>query len=507
MAQRIEEHNPDRPVLEMTNISKSFGATVALDQVSLSICPGKVQALVGENGAGKSTLMKILSGALKPDSGIMHLGPKVYQPANTQDGKKSGIMMIYQELSLAPHMSVEDNIMLGAEPSIAGVINRKKVRNSVVEALNCFNHIDISPRTKIHDLSPAACQLVEICRAIVFGCRILVLDEPTSSLNSKDVDRLFEIIKQLTDKQIAVIYISHVLEEVRRIADEITILRDGKTVHRCDTVKITNAEIIRHMVGRNVEQLYPRSLRKPGQALLEVDNLSGRKKPKDVSLTLHRGEIVGIAGLMGAGRTELLRAIFGLEPVSSGKVRVGCFTGPQTPAAMLENGAGLLSENRKEEGLAISMTVADNLTLTRLDRLGTCGTISPNRQKKAAAALIEKVGIKAFSPFSSVESLSGGNQQKIALGRLLYHEADILLLDEPTRGIDVAAKSVIYQIIDELACGSSTQSPKAVLVVSSYLPELLGICDRIAVMCKGKLGKAYNVKDIDEHRLMLEATG
>ena len=272
----------------MTDISKSFGATVALELVSLKVYPGKVQALVGENGAGKSTLMKILSGALKPDSGTMHLGSKVYQPANTQDGKKGGVMMVYQELSLAPHMTVEENIMLGAEPSIAGIINHKKVRNSVLEALSCFNHIDIDPRTKICDLSPAACQLVEICRAIVFGCQILVLDEPTSSLNSKDIDRLFEIIKQLTDKQIAVIYISHVLEEVRRIADEITILRDGKTVHHCETEKITDAEIIHHMVGRNVEQLYPRSPRKPGEALLEIDNLSGRKNPKDVSLTLHR---------------------------------------------------------------------------------------------------------------------------------------------------------------------------------------------------------------------------
>jgi len=490
----------------MRGVCKRFGATVALDDVSLAVAGGEVHALVGENGAGKSTLMKVLSGAHSADHGSMTLDGAPFRPRNPLEARRHGVAMIYQELSLAPHLTVEENISLGLEPAAWGLIRRGQVRQMAVRALEHFAHPEIRPDVQVRQLSVGAQQLVEIARALAVGCQVLVLDEPTSSLGTRDVERLFELIGVLKGQGKSIVYISHVIEEVQQVADRVTVLRDGHVVGTRQVAGVTADEIVAMMVGRTVEELYPRSKRSPGEVVLDIEELAGEVKPESVSLELHRGEVLGIAGLVGAGRTEFLRALFGLEPIRSGKVRLGVYTGWASPHRRWNQGMGLLSENRKDEGLALSLTVADNVTLSKLRGFGPLGLILPSRQEAATRHWIERLDIRCRSAGEPAEDLSGGNQQKVAVARMLQHDVDVLLLDEPTRGIDVGSKALIYQLIDELACGADGE-PKAILMVSSYLPELMGICDRIAVMCRGRLGPAHAVDQIGEHQLMLEATG
>jgi ribose transport system ATP-binding protein len=495
--------------LEMQGICKRFGATTALQDVSIKVACGEVLALVGENGAGKSTLMKVLSGAVKADSGRVRLDGNPYQPNNPLEARRAGIAMIYQELSLAAHLSVAENIMLGMEPATFGVVNRREVRRRTIDAIKEFDNPELGPDVKVGTLSVGSQRLVEIARSLAIGCRVLVLDEPTSSLTQQDVRRLFELIGRLKKQGKAIVYISHFIEEVKQVADRVTVLRDGKVVVTSDVAFITTDEIIAQMVGRQVAELYPRSARRRGEVILDIEDLAGFDKPSAASLQLRRGEVLGIAGLVGAGRTELLRSLFGLDPVRKGTIRLGVYTGPASPVKRWMQGAGLLSEDRKEEGLALSLPIADNVTLSRLTGFGPLGLVFPSRQARATQRWIEQLGIRCRGPAQSVSSLSGGNQQRVALARLLQHDVDVLLLDEPTRGIDVAAKAMIYRLIDELATGSPTQGrqPKAILMVSSYLPELMGVCDRVAVMCRGKLGPTHKIEEIDEHKLMLEAIG
>lgn len=497
------------PRLEMRAVCKQYGATVALDDVSLSIMPGVVHALVGENGAGKSTLMKVLSGAITADNGEMRLDGEAYHPRHPMDARQSGVAMIYQELSLAHHLSVEDNITLGMEPNSIGILKRREIRQRALDALEQLGHPEIEPGQLAGSLTVAAQQLVEIGRAVAIGCRVLVLDEPTSSLSREDVDRLFKLIAKLKEQGKSIVYISHFLEEVKQVADRFTVLRDGKSVYTGDIASSSSEQIVSLMVGRDLKELYPRSKKSTGDVVLEIKQLAGITKPAAASLSLHRGEVLGIAGLVGAGRTELLRAIFGLDSVKSGDVRVGTYFGSASPARRWKQGVGMLSEDRKNEGLALSLSIADNLTLSKLDGLGPGPIVLPGQQETAATTWIKRLGIKCKHPAQPVSDLSGGNQQKVALGRLLHHDVDVLLLDEPTRGIDVASKALIYQIIDELAAGCADKgiAPKAVLIVSSYLPELMGICDRVAVMHRGRLGPARPVEELHEQQIMLEATG
>jgi len=491
----------------MQGVHKRFGATVALAGVSLTVRAGQVHALVGENGAGKSTLMKVLSGAIRADAGTMALDGEPYGPRNPLDARRAGVAMIYQELSLAPHLTVEENISLGMEPSVLGVIRGGQVRGKALDAIRFFNHPEIRPDVRVDRLTVAAQQLVEIGRALAIGCRVLVLDEPTSSLSQRDVERLFELIGQLKRQGHAIVYISHFIEEVQQVADEITVLRDGESVGSAPAADLTAGRIVSMMVGREVEDLYPRSPRTPGEAILEIRELAGQSKPASATLTVHRGEVLGIAGLVGAGRTEMLRATFGLEAIRGGTVRIGTHVGPASPRRRWAQGAGLLSEDRKVEGLALALTIADNVTLSRLEGFGPLGLVLPSRQRAATSRWIDRLGIRCLGPAQPVLDLSGGNQQKVAVARLLQHDVDVLLLDEPTRGIDVAAKATIYRLIDDLTRGAQGRQPKAILMVSSYLPELLGVCDRVAVMCRGRLGPARPVEQVTEEQLMLEATG
>jgi ribose transport system ATP-binding protein len=483
--------------LKMSTVRKRFGATVALGGVDLHVNTGEVLALVGENGAGKSTLMKVLSGAHQPDEGQMWLDGQPYKPRGPLDARRAGVAMIYQELSLAKHLSVAENILLGMEPTKGPLLNWKKIRRVAAEALKEVGRPDIHVDQPVGELSIAEQQLVEIGRAVAVGCKVLVLDEPTSSLTKADIKNLFALVNRLKAKGHAIIYISHFLEEVKELSDRFTVLRDGQSVGGGITADATPAQIVSLMVGRDVKDLYPRSKRAAGETVLAVKTIAGRAKPVSATLEVKRGEVVGIAGLVGAGRTELLRTIFGLDEVTSGEVTVATARGAVTPSERWRQGVGMVSEDRKTEGLALNLSIADNLTLSSLDYF-----VSPRALEEKSKQWIGKLATKCAGPGQMVGALSGGNQQKVAVGRLLEHGVDILLLDEPTRGIDVGAKALIYKLIDELACEG-----KAVLMVSSYLPELMGTCDRIAVMCRGVLGPARLVSETNEHQIMLEATG
>ena len=490
------------PGLGMTGVRKSFGPVRALDDVSFAVQRGEIHALVGENGAGKSTLMKILSGALAPDAGEITLWGRRYAPGDALTARRSGVAMIYQELNLAPQLTVEENLLLGGEPARFGWRDRPAARRLAEQALATLEHPDLRPDRPVSELGPAERQLVEIARALVGEVRLLILDEPTSSLDREDAQRLFRIVKRLRDDGVTVIYISHFLEEVMEVADRFTVLRDGRTVGTRDVGSVSIEEIIELMAGRALGDFFPRSVRSPGDVVLELDGLAGARVPRAASLALRRGEILGVAGLVGAGRTELLRAIYGLDAVLAGAVRVAGVAAVQpTPGRSLARGVGLLSEDRKEEGLALSLPVTVNLTLSKLTPFTRRGWLSRGGQAAAARAWMERTGIRARDPWQPAGELSGGNQQKVALARLLHHDVDVLLLDEPTRGVDVASKVEIYRLMDALVA-----SGKAVLMVSSYLPELLGVCDRIAVMHRGSLGAARAVEEWDESSLLDEAT-
>jgi ribose transport system ATP-binding protein len=491
------------PRFEMRGIRKAFGATTALAGVDLSVASGEICGLIGQNGAGKSTLMSILAGALKPDSGEMRIDGAPYAPQNPLEARRAGIAMIYQALSLAPHLSVMENILMGAEPMRFGLVDRSRMRAIATRALADLGHDDISPDVPVGSLSVAAQQLVEIARAIAVGCRVLVLDEPTSSLGRRDVERLFELLRHLKAQGHAVVYISHFIEEVKEVAGRFTVLRDGRNAGEGRTSDASHDDIVSLMVGGDVGDLFPRSPRSRGEAILEVADL----QPGAASFTLHRGEIFGIAGVIGSGRTHLFRTLFGLAAVRSGRVRMAAFSGRATPKARWRQGMGLLSEDRTHEGLALGLDIATNLTMTRLSSLGPAGLLSPSRQRAAASTWIERLQIKCAGPAQKAGELSGGNQQKIAIARLLHHDVDVLLLDEPTRGIDVGSKAQIYRLIDGLVAEGGGRTPKAVLMISSYLPELLGLCDRIAVMRRGQLGEAVPVDTLSEHDLMMAATG
>jgi ribose transport system ATP-binding protein len=490
-------------LLRMDGIAKRFGATEALRGVSLQLHGGEVLALIGENGAGKSTLMKILSGALRPDAGTLQLDGAAYAPSGPHDALRRGVAMIYQELNLAPDLSVEDNIMLGQEERAAGIfVHRAAQRRRVREALALLGHPELSLHVAVRELSPGAQQLVEIARALVLQARVIVFDEPTSSLTGQDVEHLFAVIGRLRQRGLGLVYISHFLEEVFRIADRYTVLRDGQSVGTGSLREVSEAELVTLMAGRRVQELFPRVPHHPGEVLLQVDDLHGQRQPCGVSLQVRRGEILGVAGLVGAGRTELLRCIYALDAVRTGRVRVAQGLPRATPRARIRAGLGLLSEDRKSEGLAQARSVADNLTYSRLEPYRRFGFLRWRRRRDAVREWMQRLGIRARHESQSVEQLSGGNQQKVALARILHQDADVLLLDEPTRGIDVGTKAEIYRLMGHLAA-----SGKAVIFVSSYFKELLAVCDRIAVMVRGRLREVRPAQDWTEESLLAAALG
>jgi ribose transport system ATP-binding protein len=491
--------------LSVRGVSRAFGATKALVSVDVEARAGEVHAIIGENGAGKSTLMKVLAGSVSPDGGTLTLDGAPYRPRSPAEARDAGVAIVSQELALCPHMTVEENIVLGREPRRFGLLDRTEMARISKRALSEVGRPELALDARVADLAIAERQLVEIARALAGDCKLLILDEPTSSLGRGDVERLFDRVRALRDRGTTVLYISHFLEEVRAIAGRFTVLRDGSTTASGNVADVTDTEIVRAMAGRPIEALFThdaRTSRTTGETVLTLHALAGESKPTSASLALRRGEVLGVAGLIGAGRTEMLRAIFGLDPVKRGMVRVKEWSGSFRPRARLAQGVGLLSEDRKTEGLALTMSIADNVTLSRLEGLGPWRFVSASRQRTAVAKWMTELAIKARDPAQPVGDLSGGNQQKVALARLLHQDADVLLLDEPTRGIDVASKAQIYALIDRLAAQG-----KAILLVSSYIPELLGVCDRIAVMCRGKLGEARPTTEWTSHALLEEAIG
>jgi len=488
--------------LRVDGIQKSFGGTRALRKVSLEAGPGEVHALIGENGAGKSTLMKILSGAYQPDAGQVFLNGRPYAPRNPLEARRSGVEMIYQELNLAPHLSVEENILLGVEPARFGWINRRKRREMARRVLAEVHHESIPLDAPVHACSIAEQQMVEIARAMLGSPQVLIMDEPTSSLTQVDTENLVAAIARLKERGVTIIYISHFLEECQRVADRYTVLRDGETVGFGDMAGADLAEIIHMMVGRELDEIYPEIPHEIGEPVLELREVAGRRRPEQATFTLRRGEILGIAGLVGAGRTETLRVLFGLDRLKAGEIELRGRRVAFSPAGALKSGLGMLSENRKEEGLMLNLSLAENLTLPRLTPFSRGGLLNLRRQRESAAGWIARVGVRSRSPAQTINELSGGNQQKVALARLLHCEADILLLDEPTRGIDVASKAQIYELIGELAAAG-----KSVVFVSSYLPELLGVCDTIAVMCRGRIAQTRPAAEWTEHSIISAAIG
>jgi ribose transport system ATP-binding protein len=490
-------------LLAMRGVTKRFGPVVALDRVDLEVRRGEVHALVGENGAGKSTLMKVLAGALAADSGRLELAGEPYAPRDPLAARRAGVAMIYQELSLAPDLSVEANVLLGREDARFGFLRSAHMRQRVRDALGLLDHPEISPERKVAELGPGARQLVELARALVSDARLVVMDEPTSSQSQADTQRLFAVIERLRARHVSVIYISHALEELEHIADRFTVLRDGRSVATGPVAGTTRAKLIEAMVGRTLDEAFPHVPHAIGEPVVTLRGLAGRRMPRDVSLTLRRGEILGLAGLVGAGRTETLRALFGLDPVARGEVTIAGLTDRgQPPWVRIAQRVGFSSEERKEEGLALQLSIADNLTLPALQRCAQWGFLRRHQQQSLAREYCARLAVRTEDPSRAAGTLSGGNQQKLALARLLYCEADVLLLDDPTRGVDVGSKAEIYRRIGELA-----NAGKAVLLASNYLPELLGVCDTLAVMHRGRLGPARPVSAWSESELMREATG
>lgn len=488
--------------LRMTGIRKNYGPTAALRGVDLELLPGEVHALVGENGAGKSTLMKILSGAEEPDAGAMELDGQAYRPRGPQEARRHGVAMIYQELAVCPDLSVEANVLLGLETTRGGFLQKAIDRDRVMSALTQLGHPELRPDAPVSTLSPAARQVVEIARALLSEVKLLVLDEPTSALTQEDAHTLFELVKRLKERGVTVVYISHFLEEIEAVADRFTVLRDGEAVGSGRVGHVSRERIVEMMVGRAVTEQYPRVPHAIGKPVLELTALSGEELPNGVSLTLHRGEILGIAGIVGSGRTEMLRAVYGLDPIRAGGVKLAAYHNESaTPADRIAQGVGMVSEDRKTEGLALDLSIGDNVALSRFEN-ALLGFFSPAKLRTAISELLAHLGVKFRDTDQGVGELSGGNQQKVALARLFHQRADVLLLDEPTKGIDVGSKADIYRKI-----GDAAASGKAVLVVSSYLPELFGVCDTLAVMCRGKLGAVRPIAEWTPERVIAAATG
>jgi ribose transport system ATP-binding protein len=491
-------------VLEMRGIGKSFPGVVALDNVELTLHAGEVHALLGENGAGKSTLMKILSGAYRRDAGTIRLHGRDIEIDSPRDALARGIRVIYQELNLVPHLSVAENIFLGAAPTIlAGVIDWRRLHRDAARLLDDLG-LDISPRVHVSRLSLAHRQLVEIAKALAGDepATVLVMDEPTSALTAREVDQLFALVARLVARGVAVVYITHRLDEVFRIAQRVTVLRDGRHVATRMMGEVSISELVRLMANRDVGEHFPKARVVPGHELLRVEHLGRAGVLHDISLTLRAGEVVGIAGLLGAGRTELARVIAGADRADRGRMvvreRVVRFS---DPADAIRCGIGLLPEDRKSDGLVAGLTVARNLALPHGRRLARFGYLPRRSEENLAAPVVNDLRIKA-TPMQAVRLLSGGNQQKVVLGKWLVGDARIFIFDEPTRGVDVGAKVEIYHLMNRL-----TAAGAGIIMISSELPELVGMSDRIVVMHRGRVQAELAAADATEERVLSAALG
>jgi ribose transport system ATP-binding protein len=470
-------------LLALEGIQKRFGGVQALSDGNLSVDAGEAHLLLGENGAGKSTLMKIVAGMYQRDTGRMLWQGREVRLNTPADAAAIGIAMVHQESLLAPHLTVAENIFLGREPrGPLGWINRGEMLACAARLIEA-HHFPLRAEWRVERLSPAAKQLVEICRAIQHGSSLLIFDEPTSSLSDAETQEVFRIVRTLRERKMGVIYITHRLEELRAVGDRVTILRDGCTVRTGALADMTTAEIIRNMVGREVSAIYHRDPIPPGEELLRVEHLTRRGKLDDISFTLRAGEIVGMAGLIGAGRTELCRVIFGLDPIDSGAVLVsGRPAHIRSPREAVSAGIALLTEDRQKTGLALRLPISNNVTLANVAAISHFGVLDLVAENQVTSDSISTLHIRAASTRQLVGRLSGGNQQKVVIAKWLFRNTRIFLFDEPTRGIDVGAKAEVFEVMGRLARGGA-----AVLMVSSEMPELLQVADRILVMRQGRI--------------------
>ncbi len=489
-------------ILEMKNITKRFPGVVALNSVQFNLKRGEVHVLMGENGAGKSTLMKILNGQYVLDEGEIGLNGDCYVVHNPKEAMDKGVSMIHQELSPILDMNVAENIFIGREPVKNGFIDKRKMHEDTQTLLDSIG-LGIKPDTKMRELSVAEMQVVEIAKAISYSSDIIIMDEPTSALTDKEVKTLFAIIGDLKAKGMGIIYISHKMDEIYQIADRITVFRDGEYVGTYESEKLERTRLVALMVGRELSNMYPEKTAQVGEIILRVKGLCLDDLFKNISFELKKGEILGIAGLMGAGRSELVETIFGIRNASSGSIqfkgREGLF---KSPKHAINKGLALVTEDRKATGLNVKTSVQKDMTTVSLDSFCTFGQfISAGKEEKAVDDYINKLSIKTYGRKQLIDNLSGGNQQKVIIARWLMSQPDIFIIDEPTRGIDVGAKYEIYSIICELA-----KQGKATLLVSSELPELIGICDRVIVMHEGKITGELNRSEMTQERIMAMAT-
>lgn len=487
-------------VLEMENISKEFPGVKALDNVQLKLKPGTVHALMGENGAGKSTLMKCLFGIYEKNSGKILLDGVEVNFKSTKEALENGVSMVHQELNQVLQRNVLDNIWLGRYPMKGFFVDEKKMYN---DTINIFKDLDIKvdPRKKVADLPIAERQMIEIAKAVSYKSKVIVMDEPTSSLTEKEVDHLFKIIKKLKESGVGIVYISHKMEEIKMVSDEITILRDGKWISTNDVSKISTEQIISMMVGRDLTERFPKKDNTTKEMILEVKNLTALNQPsiQDVSFELYKGEILGIAGLVGSKRTEIVETIFGIRPKEHGEIILhGKTVKNKSPEDAIKNGFALVTEERRSTGIFSMLDVAFNSVISNLDRYKNKFKLLKNKDiEKDTKWIVDSMRVKTPSYSTKIGSLSGGNQQKVIIGRWLLTEPEVLMLDEPTRGIDVLAKYEIYQLMIDLA-----KKDKGIIMISSEMPELLGVTDRILVMSNGRVAGIVKTSETNQEEIM-----
>lgn len=491
-----------KPILELANISKSFSGVHALRGVHLELYPGEVHALLGENGAGKSTLVKIITGVHQPDSGEIHLHGQPVQFVDPRDAGNRGISAIYQELSIFPDLDIAENIFVGRQPVLAkGIVDWRSLYRRAQALLDALG-VSMDLRTKARYLSIAQQQMVEIARALSVNARILIMDEPTSALTLNEVADLFRIVRRLRDDGTAILFISHRLEELFEIADRVTVLRDGAYVDTRSMHGVTQEELIRMMVGRQVSDLFPKQSVARGQPALRVRNLTRAGQFENVSFDLHEGEILGMAGLVGAGRTEVAQALFGVEPATSGSIEIyGRAVRIDNPRQAMSYGIAYVPEDRQHQGLVLPLDITDNILLPQLSRFANRGWLNTAHARAAAHRAARRMEVKAATIWQKVRELSGGNQQKVVLAKWLSTNPHILILDEPTRGIDIGTKAAVHKLMSALAAQGM-----AILMISSELPEVLGMSDRILVMREGRVAAVFDRNEATQEKIMQAAT-
>jgi ABC-type sugar transport system ATPase subunit len=483
----------------MTGISKRFGSVQALSDVTFAVRAGTVHALVGENGAGKSTLMKILAGVYQADTGDIEIHGQRQIFANPAQALDAGVSMIYQELDLAEHLTVAENIYLGAEPRgvLPCTVSHGRMTAQALDLARQYS-FDIRPSARVEDLATGDCQIVEILKALRRKASILVMDEPTSSLSETEAKRLFEVVRRLRSQGLSIVYISHRLEEIIDLADEVSVLRDGRLVHSEPASAMDIPKIVHHMVGRELTDFFPSRSARLGEVLVQVSGLSSEAGIDSVGFEVRRGEIVGMAGLVGAGRTEVARAIFGVDKRTAGRVALeGRELSIASPADAIHNGIALLTEDRKRTGLCLELPCSWNITLPNLEQIGFRPFVKPGQENRIASDVGSQIAVKWSSPHAPASSLSGGNQQKLLIARWLLADSKFLIFDEPTRGIDVGAKAEVYLLLNRLA-----EEGRGILFISSELPELFGVADRILVMRRGRLVGNLATKETTPEEVM-----